>query len=248
MRRHGLDAKKLMMLMGGRSRAYTDKILGTQPANLVAYWPLIGNANDVSGHGFNGTAHANVTWTVGGGVDGKTCATFAGNALINCFSAGLAAAVNGQEGSIAVWAKVSAAADWADAAWRSVLSVFRYNSNNSVAIAKTPVANRLAYYYTANVIGVTCLQNNAGPSTDWIHCGMTWSLAADKVIYYFNGTAVETDTSLGTFVNPITLFLIGAIDLAVGQPWKGSIQHVPIWDTPLSGDQMASLAVTTPPF
>lgn len=239
---------KMMMLMGGKSRAYTDKILGTQPANMIAYWPLIGNANDISGHGFNGVAHANVTWTAGGGVDGNTCATFAGNALINCFSAGLAAAVNGQEGSMAAWVKVSAAEDWADAAWRSVVSLLRTSSNNSVAIAKTSTANRMGCYYTANAVGDAALKSDAGPSTAWIHYGMTWSLTADKVIYYFNGTAFETDTDLGTFVNPITLFLIGANDLAVGQPWKGSIQHVPIWDTPLSGDQMASLAVTTPPF
>jgi hypothetical protein len=231
----------------GLSRHYTNKVLDTQPANLIAYWPLNGNANDSSGNGFNGTASANVTWG-DGLIPGEQAAVFAGNAYINLLAPGLSDVFNGAEGTLAGFAKVSAEADWADAAWRSVVDIsVGVDGLNTIGVAKRSTVNSFYYGYTAGAV-VESRNETIGPSADLFHWAITWSKTLEQVIYYRGGVALETDTVLGTWAGTITRFLLGAQTTALSQPWKGSICHVPLWDTPLSAEQIASLADITPPF
>jgi Concanavalin A-like lectin/glucanases superfamily len=233
----------------GNPQPYRAKILHTQPANLVAYWPLNGNANDLSGHGLHGTPNANVTW--GAGPDpGGGAAVFAGNGYINLQSAGLAAAFSGAEGSLFCWFKVSALADWSDAAYREILFL-RADASNYIEMTKRSTANQVGRGYSA---GGTLESNNIAPEPaaplGWVYSAITWSKTLDQVKFYVQTTSeigkIITSNTLGTWANALTLALIGANSTTPGQPWKGSIAHVALWDTELSEAQIANLTKISP--
>lgn len=219
---------------------YKQKVLGVQRSNLLAYLPLDGNTIDISGHGFNGLA-SNISYLPGIG-DGGQAAAFTGSGIcnINFFSAALAAAFNGAEGSSAVWASITTAATWADGTYDDVI-YFYADANNYVIFDKSSTVNNT---YIAR-IGATILENRqdtVGPTTAFFHMGITWSESADKVIYYINGVPTETDTVLGAWGGAVlTRALIGSASIT-GGTWKGRIAHVGLWNAPLSGANMLTLA------
>lgn len=233
--------KRIALL--GKKNMYSDKARRIQAANLIGYWPLNGNANDISGYGYHGTT-SNVTWTSAGWVDGSLCATFAGNGYVNVFSAALAAAFNGSAGSVSMWQQVSAVGDWNDAAWRSTIDI-TVDGANSVSLAKRNTLNNFYFSHTSGGNTESRTYLTAGP-TAWFHTGITWTIPGDQVIYYYAGAAVETDTVLSAWAGTIVRFLLGAQTIALAQPWKGNIKDVGLWNTPLSGAQMAILATATP--
>lgn len=217
---------------------HSRKVLGISRSNLLAYYPCNGNAKDYSGNGFNGAATA-VTWGTGIG-DGGKAATFAGTGYINIFSTAFAAVWNGAEGTSAMWCCVSAAGDWADSAWRNAFYAY-VNANNNNNMGKRNTANLAYLARTGNAV-TEAAQPTVGPITVYFHMAMTWSQAGDAVIYYINGSPTETDTVLGAWAGTISVALIGAQSTGLAQPWKGSIAHVGIWNTPLSGANIALLA------
>jgi len=81
-------------------------------------------------------------------------------------------------------------------------------------------------------------------STAWLFHVMTFSYAADQVIYYFNGSPTETDTSIGAWVGAISSVAnVGCQSPAVPttSPWHGYISHVAMWDKVLTAAQVAAL-------
>ena len=219
---------------------YSKKVLGVSRANLLVYFPLNGNALDYSGNGFNGVV-SNVIYGAGIG-DGGKAAIFAGTGYINFFSAAFAAVFNGAEGTVSVWQCVSAAGDWSDSAYRDVL-IINKDANNMIQLTKGSAANR--YTFDRIAAATAEARNQAiGPSTAMFHTAMTWSEAADQVIYYLAGTPLETDTTLGAWGTAVAVrALIGASTTTPGSTWKGNIAHFGLWNTPLLGTQIASLAV-----
>lgn len=225
---------------------YTNKVKALGP---IAYWSmaeLSGSvALDASGNGRNG-AYAAVTLGATGIGDGRTAATFnASTAFNNIYSASLNGALNGQEGTLAGWFQVSAAGVWSDAATR-VLGTFRVNGSNIVSIQRNGVNNQLDFFYIA---GGTTKQVTAtvGPGTGWFHVAMTFDKTGDAMKAYVSGAqSGSTQTALGTWSGALDSGQtnLGCRNNAVpDQPWSGNLAHWAIWSTPLSGAQIATLAV-----
>jgi hypothetical protein len=212
-------------------------MLQTQRANLVGYWPLSGNAQDYSGHGFHGSA-LNVTWGAGIG-DGGQAAVFAGTGRINLFSAGLAAAFNPLEGTLFAWFKVSDVADWSDLAYRDVVYLLA-DDNNKVELGKRSAANQSMMLYKAG--GVSSSLNEPGQPNGLAADCSQWNKTLDRAMMFISGSAPTTRNGLGVWAGALTLAVIGANALAATQPWKGSIAHVGLWDAELSVEQLDSLA------
>jgi hypothetical protein len=235
-----LDLLRAVTITSHRRRSFWQKMLQTQRANLVGYWPLNGNAQDYSGHGFHGSA-LNVTWGAGIG-DGGQAAVFAGAGRINLFSAGLAAAFNPLEGTLYAWFKVSALADWSDAAYRDVVYLLA-NDNNKVELGKRSAADQVMMLYKASAVSssLNYAMNPANPVT-WCQMAVTWNKVLDRAVMYVTGTAPTTRNALGVWVGSLTLAVIGANALAATQPWKGSVAHVGVWNAELSIAQLDSLA------
>ena len=111
--------------------------------------------------------------------------------------------------------------------------------NNRITAFKSSTSNRLAQNYVSG--GTALSRNHTTSSLSWIHLAITISQANDRVIYYLNGSAVETDTGLGTFAGAAATMYLGT-QTPASTPWKGYLAHCAIFDGELTDPQIATLA------
>lgn len=238
------------VVSGSLGQTYTQKVQGTAAANLIGYWPMDESSGtvalDASGNGRNGAYKASGEPLLGqtGIGDGRTCPLFDGtNDYNNIYSASLAGAFNGAEGTIACWCKVAAAGTWTDATDRRPISL-RVDANNRLNVNKTATNNQVGSTYVAGGTSKGVSFTTAGPLT-FFHLALTWSKSADQLKFYVNGAQVgTTQTGLGTWAGALAVgtTAVGGSDLIGGNPWSGAIAHAAIWTTPLSAAQILALA------
>lgn len=220
---------------------YTTRLRAVAPANLIAGWPLAesggGVATDESGNGRVG-AYSNVTLGQYGIGDGRTAALFNGtSSYCDIYSASLAAAFDGGEGTILAW--VRAAPN--DGTGRSILILQGSNSNNRIFLDK-PTAGGIRARYTAGGTAKT-FATAAAPS-GWTSVIMTWSKTADDLRLYVGGALLEQLSGLGTWATALvsTTTVIGASTNGGTAVWADRIAHVWLWNTPLNAAQIAVAA------
>lgn len=233
---------------GGDLSAYSEKLLGIEAANLIAYWILgekIGSvAVDQIDSPAQDAAYSGVTLGQTGIGDGNTAPFLDGaNDHIDIFTTAFEAVFEGLEGSISIWCKVNSSAVWEDGASRRVITLFSDASNN-ILIRKNSVNNVVSWVYeAANTVNS---QNKFSVSnTDWVHLAMTWSDSANEQIDYFNGSQ-EGSTKIpatwgGTGLQDAQAVL-GSKNTTPEEIWHGYLAHVAVWDKVLSATQIASLA------
>lgn len=235
-------------LSGLVAAGYAAKVLGTARSNLVAYWPLweaSGAATaDQSGNGRNGSYTGVDLGQMGIG-DGRTAPFFDGvNDYCDVYSTSLRDAFNKDEGTQLAWCKVNDTSVWGTASVRRITN-FRTDANNRLSLTKPSGTNALTALYVAG--GVTKTINAVSVTSDgWLQVAMTWSKAVDEFKFYLQGSQVgATVSGLGTWVGTLgsTATLIGAGITTPTEVWHGWLAHVALWSTPLSGAQIAALAV-----
>lgn len=217
----------------GLASGYAGKVLNTSSANLIAYWTLGeasgSTATDLSGNSRDG-AYTAVTLGQTGIGDGRTAPLFdASTSFCDIYSTSLRDAFDGDEGTLSIWMRVADADVWTDSTARDVVNL-RVDANNIVRINRSATDNVIAFTYRAG--GTTEARNSTiGPSTDWMQFGITWSADDDEVIYYLNGSAVETDTALGTWAGTLasTNTIVGAFQTTPSGVFDGYTAHVAIW-------------------
>ena len=220
------------------------EILRTQPDHLLALWRLNETAGtavaDSSGNGRSGTA-TGVTW-VPAGPNGARAASFDGvNDLVNVYSAGLAGAFNGDEGSLLLWCRAANADVWADGSFRRLV-YFGADADNEIFCDKTN-SGSVRLYREGDGTADYASTDGAALGTAW-HClAMTWSATADENRYYLDGALLDTDTGLGSWDGALsnTLTTLGAYTTTPAMVWHGDLALVALWDTPLTGGEMAAL-------
>lgn len=243
---------RLMLLTQCRSpQAYTNKIKQIASANLIAYWPLADTsgttATDESGNGRSG-AYSNVVLGQPGIGDGRPSAQFtiAASGWMNAYSASLAAAWNGQEFTIAYWCKPTS---WSGSPFHRPFT-FRADGNNQIT-AGNGSANTLTTTYIAG--GTSKAINITTSTLAWFFYAITISKTADAMKVYFYDSATpatplaqigSTQTGLGTYVGTLdpTLCQVGCAGATPMNFLDGWMQHVALWNTPLSLTQLAALA------
>lgn len=216
-----------MLLRLGRND-YTQKLISTFGASLVAYWPLNDMsgtvATDLSGNARHGAYVGTPTLaSVPAPRNGRTFIFDGSNDKVNIYSAALAAAFNGAEGSAMCWVKIGST-EWADATQRNVFYISA-DATNRIDLYKTTGANQLSASYRSGGVTRASTITNVSP-TDWWSYQITWSKSNDRVFIYLNGTQINTSlTGLGTFIGSLgsTITNIGSITTA--QLHKGSIAH-----------------------
>lgn len=76
--------------------------------------------------------------------------------------------------------------------------------------------------------------------------GLTWSKAADQMIFYINGVAITPiSTGLGVFAGALstTQTIVGALNTGVtAQVWLGLLAHMAVFNRPLSAAEVLSAA------
>ena len=221
--------------------AYSDKVLATASANLIAYWPLW-EASGATADNLEGTAARDGTYTgvtlgqTGIG-DGRTCPSFDGSGdFVNVYSASLATAWNGAELSIAGWFKV-VASTWTDSTYRNLWQ-FRYDVANDIYLEKSDVVGGI-YLRRAGGGTIELLNYATGSPTTWMHFCATVSETNDRCRLYLNGGTPVASTGLGAWTGlPDTDWCnFGRYD-----SWVGLAAHVAVWTTELTAAQITNLA------
>ena len=75
------------------------------------------------------------------------------------------------------------------------------------------------------------------PTNTWVHAAVTYDSAANTMKLYYNGTLVDTNTSVSTFTD--TTVQIGAF--ASGNEWEGYLDEVMLFDRVLSNQEILAL-------
>jgi hypothetical protein len=228
-----------------RRREYSKKVLGYGP---IAYWPMWETSGsisyDISGNGRDGV-YTGVTLGQEGIGDRRTCPLFDGvNDFNDTYSASLAAAFNGAEGTIAIWAKVTNAGIWAGATFRASVTLIA-DGNNLVILRKdSSPPDSLEWIYIAG--GTTKLRAKTGlTTTGWMHLALSWSKSDDEVIAYYDGVQEgAVMTGLGTWVGALSSggTVLGAQSVPSSNTWDGYLAHGAVWDYPLTPAQTVDLA------
>lgn len=232
----------------GRARnplAYTNKIKALGP---IAYYPQAEPSGttigDESGNGRNGT-YVGVTLGQPGIGDGRTAASYDGaTSYGNIYSASLAAAFNGAEGSIITWERVANAGVWTESGADRCSLAIGNGGSNTVRAMRGGANNQYLLQYSAG--GTTRLIFATLSTTSWFQIALTWSKTADQFKAYLNGTQVgATQTGLGTWAGTLSNgeTVIGAINTSPFLAWFGSLAHTAIFNRALSAAEIASLAV-----
>lgn len=226
--------------------------LAIEPAKLLAFFPL----NEGSGSNIidvsrpqpssysitNG--YAGVTWGGTLSPTGEPVPLWDGTSDYgNIYTAALAAAFNGAEGTIALWAKVSAAGVWTDGTTRRLINI-RVNISNALSMSKSSVSGTISWAYAAGGIPLTIAAGSQS-SLGWFHVALTWDKAADQFKAYLNGQqSGSTVTGLGIWAGALTATecAIGAFNTIPNNVHSGYLSNVYISSKALTQPQIASLA------
>ena len=232
-----------MDLLLMQRRRYFAKVLSTRP---TAYWPLSETsgavANDISGNGYHG-AYTGVDLAQPGIGDGRTAPYFDGaNDYTNVYSAGLAAAFNGAEGTLLVWARVADAGVWTDGASRYMMNLY-VNASNRIHIVKSSSNNLVAMLYRAN--GTSQQHSFSAFTLSWLALALTWSAADDEVCGYANGVAAGVPLSgLGAWAGVLSASttVIGAYSTTPTGVYLGWLGHAALWNRALTPTEVAEVS------
>lgn len=220
-------------------RSYTQKIQALGP---IAYYPQAEPSGttivDESGNGRNGT-YVGVTLGQPGIGDGRTAAGYDGaTSYGNIYSASLAGAWNGAEGTIVAWQRSSGGSS------RCILRL-QADASNLVQLFSTGTANEVQFRYTAGGT-VKQILDSSNVFGSLFSIALTWSKSNDQMRAYAKGVQVgATQTGLGTWAGALatTLCCIGAASTTPTLSWLGSQAHTAIFNRALSAAEIASLAV-----
>ena len=238
------DPLTLALLDEVRLRKLYQKILRTERASLISYLPLRETsgavAYDLSGNGYNG-ASVNVTLGGAGIGDGWPSYGFDGaSAYVNWYSAALAAAFNGAEGTLLAWGRMPAAA-WIDGLNHWLVGLW-VDANNRIDLRKATTDNTLqATYIAGGTIKLVTSVALGGLLTSFC-MGMTWKTASDAFAFYLSGVqSGATRTGLGVWAGTLaaTGTVIGAQTTTPTTPWLGNGAHVALWSKALTPAQVA---------
>lgn len=240
-----------MLERGGmaRRRGYGSKLESIQRASLVAHWPLNEASGttvyDASPYGRTGT-YTSVTLGQTGIGDGRTAPLFDGTSgFANIFSASLASGFNGQEITVAGWARVLNAGVWTDGTQDRAL-ILQSDATNRYIFQRPTTSSQFQFVTNSGGTAKT-ITKTAMSTAAWFHFALTSSKVADQLIGYINGVAVAAATTgLGTYAGALTSAVIGATDAVVpANYWNGWLAHIAIWSAPLTAAEIARLASVT---
>ena len=229
----------------------SNRILTTQPTNLIGYWPLQETsgtaADDVSVTNANGTYSGSFSLNQPGIGDGSRSVFLtdaAGRVSLATPLASLDAVMNKTLGTLFCWGKIINVAEWSTGNARRLVNLGA-DASNRILLARSTTNNLLTADYRAG--GVVLSRTITSGSLDWFSIGLTWNKAADQAIAYYNGAqAGAILTGLGVWAGALasSFSAIGDISSAgTGNCWSDSEAHVALWKTALTAAEMARIGV-----
>lgn len=232
------DGYRPRTVIAASAQTYHEKVLGYSP---IAYWRLDETGGtaiaDSSPNSLDAMA-SGVTLANATSPAGNPCPLFDGvNDRIAIYSAGLASAVDGDNFTVSLWAKINSL--WSEGAYRTL---FRLGGGTDryFWIVKADAANTLRYDRHENL---SMYVERATTETTWFHVAMTVGGGTMKA--YFNGSQTGSDVgSVPSWAGPFNdaHSAIGAWGSTLYY-WSGWIADVAIFDAALDAAAIADLAV-----
>lgn len=174
--------------------------------------------------------------------DGAKAILDGSNDFLNIYGAALNEDFDGAAGTVVVFAQVSAAGVWTDAATRYLINIGA-DGNNCVRIFKGSTANQVLYRYIAGGTTDTVIDTTAVGTTKAMFA-LTWDKAAEELKAYLNGAQVgTTQASLGTWAGSLasTQCFVGAVSATGMTPWSGNIYGARVYDRALTAGELAAM-------
>jgi hypothetical protein len=202
----------------------------------VAYWNFEEGGgttvNDKSGNANTGTWNGSGNHWVSG--RSSKAGNFNGASdYVDVYSANLASAFNGKEGTITSWVKINSPSN--DGTNRGIFMFFKDN-NNYFEIFKLTTGN-LRFRRYAN--SVYSQQDYTVPANTWLQLAIAYSESQDSFKAYVNGTQIgSTVTGLGTWSGSIVEAKIGKS--FTGTYFNGSMDDFKIYNYARTGAQIMS--------
>jgi len=235
--------------------SYNRKVRQIASTSLVAYWPMNETSGttvyDWSNTGYNGTSTSVAVadrWLQG--ADGGHCYRFDGStSYIDIYTA-LTGAVT-LIGSISVW--FACEPTYLNGTTLGRIFTMSADANNVFLLEKTATANTFRAGYiaggTTDSVSPVLRQQDGDPHPQWHHLGATITVAGDALKIYVDGAqSSTTQATLGTWAGAVdsTMFCIGAGSTVPANVFSGWLQHMAIWSTVLTADEMAELGKIGP--
>lgn len=226
---------------------YHQRLLALNP---IACWLLDERegtiAWDRSRNGRHG-AHANVTlWGAGVGDQRPACSYDGMLAYTDVYSAGLAGAFDGQEGSLLIWAQVPDDGAWTDGTEHRIITL-TVDQANYLYLTKSAVNRQLVWEYSAGGVAQQVLRA-ANDSLAFMSLGLTWSRSQDTVRAFYNGQQEGADQNgLGVWAGALLPVgcVIGADLIApwTWVLWTGYLARAVLYDRAFSVAEMEQLHI-----
>jgi hypothetical protein len=222
---------------------YNSRIIASKP---LVYFPL----NEASGSvakNWGTLASADGSYT---GVDLKNKAGPRGglfpyfdaaNDYVDVHSVALAAAMDGDLGTLMLWFKAYAVDDWTDDTIRYCTYLLA-DSDNKWALYKSSTDNQFMIARKAAGTWETVAVSMTDPNCLWYCPAITWDASAQETRAYMNGVQTGNTLTAKNFVGSLTLGLIGAASKVPVNVWHGYVAHLAIWDRVLSAIELLALA------
>ena len=217
------------------------------PTNgLVGWWPFSGNANDESGNGNNGTVNgATLTEDRFGNTD--QAFDFDGASYIRVLDNGASLDLMG-DFTLSCWASAESLTQ----AGHSMIMKHIGNQNNDgtyIFVVGDPLG--VGSYYlvaqaTPNYNNSTVPSTAADPNLNqWYHYVATYEDALDRLIYYVDGTAIDTVTVPFEILNTSIDMLFGSTYInntsTFNYYWNGKLDDIGVWQSALTAAEINGL-------
>ena len=221
--------------------ANIDGLRAISRSSAIAIWPIneiSGTAiGDITGKGHPAVAKNLVLGSAG--FDGR-CGYIDGTAVINLYSAKLAADFSNSSGTFTILFRAADAAVWVDGVGRT-LAVLYLDTNNYVWITKSTSNNAISMDYKANGV-LTPFVASKVHGVDWFRLTMTWDNGT--VAAYVNGMLMGPKVSgLSPLVGALNASYCSIGSLTDGaQPAIGYFQNCGLFSTALTQQQIGLIS------
>lgn len=146
-----------------------------------------------------------------------------------------AAAFDGAEWTILVWAKAGGASLWTSSLYNRVFEFVLNTTTDFVRLVHYGGTNNLTLEVRANNDNDYASAWASGGTLDWICFAMTRSESSDEEIVHVNGAHHDTVNTLAAWgAGDLTRAIIAAANTVPDHPWFGPIGPLAVWDTPLA--------------
>jgi lysophospholipase L1-like esterase len=211
---------------------YQTRVINLFGSSLIGYWPLWeasgATAEDISGSDYD-AAYNDISLGQPGIGDGKTAAGFGltgADWQVTLPAALVNAKFSGNAGSLILWVKVDAAADWTDGASHCAFMLSAGDFSSYFRIQKA--ANNAITFGAAGIE-----ETQTGFASDgWMHLALTWDRNANNARGYYKAALRTTDFLMVNLPDWTGKTLTYAhLGTSVGlNRWKGSMAHAILLD------------------